>query len=79
MNVQIAPHPPYSPDLMPSHLFLFGDLKERMIGRESESPEDLLEWIQATVSGIANPVLEKVFTNWMERLETCIQSNWAYL
>jgi hypothetical protein len=76
---QIALHPPYSPDLAPSNFVLFGYSKEIMIGLEFESPEDLLEWIQATFHGIAKPVLEKVFTTWMERLETCVQRNGGYI
>jgi hypothetical protein len=37
---------------------------DRMIDLEFESPEDRLEWIQATFDGIPKPVLEKVFTAW---------------
>jgi hypothetical protein len=79
MNIQIAPHPPYSPDLELSDFFLFDHLKERMIGLEFESPEDLLEWIRATLDNILKPVFEKVFMTWIERLETFIQSNGAYI
>jgi hypothetical protein len=43
MNIQIAPHPPYSPDLASSDFLLFGHFKEGMIDLEFKSPEDLLE------------------------------------
>jgi hypothetical protein len=40
--VQLAPHPPSWPDLDPSDFFLFEYPKEKMIGQEFDSPEDLI-------------------------------------
>jgi hypothetical protein len=40
--VQLAPHPPYSPDLDPSDFFLFEYPKEKMIRQEFDSQEDMI-------------------------------------
>jgi hypothetical protein len=37
-----------------------------MIGLEFESPEDLLEWIQAPFDNMPKTVIEKVFAAWLE-------------
>jgi hypothetical protein len=42
MLVHLAPHPLYSPYLAPLDLFLFGYLKEKTLGLEFDSAEDLL-------------------------------------
>jgi hypothetical protein len=41
--VRFAPHPPYSPDLAPSDIFLFGYVKERLKGMVFPSYEELLD------------------------------------
>jgi hypothetical protein len=37
-----APHPPYSPDLAPSDLFLFGYAKGMLMGYRAEIPFECL-------------------------------------
>jgi hypothetical protein len=44
--VQLAPHPPNSPDLAPPDLFLFEYLKEKMIGQEFDSRQDVITCIK---------------------------------
>jgi hypothetical protein len=38
-----SPHPACSPDLAPSHFFLFGALKSQLSGRIVESPNKLVD------------------------------------
>jgi hypothetical protein len=70
--VQLAPHPPYSPDLDLSNFFLFEYAKEKMIGQEFDSPKDLITWNQATIEAIPNGVLEHLFEEWIRRVQRCI-------
>jgi transposase len=76
--VQLAPHPPYSPDLAPSDFFLFGHLKGKMIGREFDSPDALIAWIKATFEALPKPGLEQVFEEWIRRVEQCIDNEGSY-
>jgi histone-lysine N-methyltransferase SETMAR len=47
-----APYPPYSPDLAPPNLFLFGYVQERLKGMVFPSYEELLDAIGEVVTGI---------------------------
>ena len=44
------PHPPYSPDLVPSDFHVFGPLKEAMVGKSFRSDEEVQqavhEWLR---------------------------------
>jgi transposase len=42
-NVQMLPHPPYSPDLAPSDFHLFWPLKDALRGRHFRSDEEVTE------------------------------------
>jgi hypothetical protein len=78
MPVQLAPHPPYSPDLAPSDFFLFGHLKSHSIGRQFDSPEDLIRGIQAALLVICRDTIERVFDEWIDRIESCISHEDSY-
>jgi hypothetical protein len=64
----IAPHPPYSPDLVPSDSFLFGYIKHALEGAEFPSEEALLSVIQSALSHLTADILRAVFAKWVERL-----------
>jgi hypothetical protein len=74
-RLQLAPHPPYSPDLAPSDFFLFGYVKERLKGMAFPSCEELLDAIGEVVTGIDSETLTTVFEHWMERLEWVSKNN----
>jgi transposase len=78
MPVQLAPHPPYSPDLAPSDFFVFGHLKSMMAGREFDSPQNLIAWIKATFERISRSLIERVFEEWMDQMEQCIAHQGSY-
>jgi hypothetical protein len=73
MPVYLAPHTQDSPDLPPSDFLLFGYLKEKMIGREFESADALLDWVRQDFEGIRPDVLERAFECWITRVEKCIE------
>jgi histone-lysine N-methyltransferase SETMAR len=69
MSMQLAPHPPYSPDLAPPDFCRFGHLKCQMIGREFDSPEDLVRWIRAAFLRISRDTIERVVDEWIDRVD----------
>jgi hypothetical protein len=78
MPIHLAPHATYSPDLAPSDFFLFGYLKEKILGFEFELPEALLPWINAAFKRIPRDTLEEVFECWIIRVEKCLEYRGDY-
>jgi histone-lysine N-methyltransferase SETMAR len=78
LPIHVAPHPPYSPDLAPSDFCPFGYLKEKILGREFESSEALLAWINAEFERIPRETLEEVYECWIVRLQKCIEYEGDY-
>jgi hypothetical protein len=76
--VRLTPHPPYSPDLLPSDFFLFGYVKEYLKGMVFPSYEELLDAIDEVVTGIESETLTAVFEHWMQRLEWVSKNNGHY-
>jgi hypothetical protein len=76
--VQLFPHPPYSPDLARSDFCSFGYRKEKIIGQEFDSPEDLIALNSATFEAIPNRVLEHVFEEWIRRIQRCLDREDSY-
>jgi len=74
-----APHPPYSPDLAPCDFFLFGYIKEKLKGFEFANGEELLSAINEILAAIPADTLLRVFHEWMERLERCIELDGDYV
>jgi histone-lysine N-methyltransferase SETMAR len=68
-----APHPAHSPDLAPSDFYLFGYIKQVLAGTQFDDRAQLFMRIDGILEGIQKVTLEKVFSDWMERLEQCIQ------
>jgi histone-lysine N-methyltransferase SETMAR len=60
-GLRLAPHLPYSPDLVPSEFFLFGYIKERLKGMVFPSYEALLDATGEVVTGIESETLTAVF------------------
>jgi histone-lysine N-methyltransferase SETMAR len=71
--LEMAPHPPYSPDLAPSDFFLFEHVKHVLEGAEFPSEETLLTAIQRVLSDLTGDTLRVVFAKWVEWL------NWVAL
>jgi transposase len=69
------PHPPYSPDLAPSGLWLFGCIKTGLAGRCFADPEELVEGVGEFLEGISASELTAVFEGWIDRLRWLIAHN----
>jgi hypothetical protein len=62
-------YPPYYPEFSPSDFYLFGKRKSALIGREIRDEIDLLELIAEILNDISDTRLQRVFRNWIERVE----------
>jgi hypothetical protein len=60
-------HQPYSPDLAPSHFYLFSTVK-KLKDIEMVDEKDLFYRLQELLNDIPIRVLRKVFTVWIKRL-----------
>jgi hypothetical protein len=76
--VQLASHPPYSPDLAEFDFFLFGYINEGLKGMMFPSYEELLDTIREVVISIGSKTLTAVFEHWTERLEWVSKNNGDY-
>jgi hypothetical protein len=61
-----APHPPCSPDLAPSDLFLFGYVRGKLMGYRAETPSEFLVRIRVILVEILRETLNAVFLEWMD-------------
>jgi hypothetical protein len=65
-RMKLALHPPYSPDLAPSGFFLFGYVKEKLIGCRAERPSELPVRIRVILAETPRETLNAVFLEWMD-------------
>jgi hypothetical protein len=72
-------HPSYSPDIPPSDFDLFRKVERALIGREIPDEIDFLEAVSESLNGISDAELQRVFRNWIERLEKVIDAGGDYL
>ena len=68
-------HPPYSPDLAPCDFFLFGYLKYQLEAKIFRTEEDLLKETGLILESKTQETLQRVFDEWITRLEACISNN----
>jgi hypothetical protein len=76
-RIPVSPHLAFLPALAPSDFFLLGALKSQLSGRIFESPDELVEAIREIASANSRRTLERVFIEWEERLQPCIDINGA--
>jgi hypothetical protein len=62
-------HPSYSRDISPSDFYLFGKVKNALIGLEIPDEIDFLESVTEILNGISDPVLQHGFRSWIDLVE----------
>jgi histone-lysine N-methyltransferase SETMAR len=67
-RLEMAPYPPYSPNLALSDFFLFERVEDILEGAEFPSEGILLAAIQRASSDLTGDILRAVFAKWVERL-----------
>ena len=79
VGVLQMPHPSYSPDISPADFFLFGEIKRRLKGESFGDSEELLAAVRLITESIDKNTREKVFREWISRLEFVISSGGEYV
>lgn len=77
-NVQIIPHPPYSPDLAPCDFWLFGRLKDHLRGNRYKSRSQLGSVIYQYMKAIPVDDYRSCFQQWKDRLRRCVEVQGDY-
>ena len=62
--------PPYSSDLNPCHIFLWGYIKDHCYS-ENPTTEELMKTIRKIVNGILDEILNKVLYSFRKRIVCC--------
>jgi hypothetical protein len=65
--------------LAPSDVFLFGSVKEKLMGYRAETPSELLVRIRVILAETARETLNTGFLEWMELLQKCVQVDGEYV
>jgi histone-lysine N-methyltransferase SETMAR len=69
------PHPPYSPDLSPCDFWFFGRAKTAFQNQRFEDSNAILAALTDLWESITFEELQRVFSNWIRRLEWVIKNN----
>jgi histone-lysine N-methyltransferase SETMAR len=73
-----APHPPYSQDLSPCNLWLFGLMKHSLKDREIQAVQALISALTNIWDDLTFEDVQAVFLDWMERLSWVNSNNGDY-
>jgi histone-lysine N-methyltransferase SETMAR len=77
-NIEILPHPPYSPDEAPSDFYVFPNLKQQLRGYCFENEKALHNACDAALRLMSKDGLEKPFNSLVKRWDLVIKSNGEY-
>jgi hypothetical protein len=72
-------HPPSSADIAPSDFYLFGKVKNELIGKSNHDEHELFLEVTELLSAIPTTELRDVFRNWIRPLEQVIDTNGEYV
>jgi hypothetical protein len=75
----LVPQPPYSHDLAPCDLFLFGYLKQHLEGKHFTREDHVMAAVMDIFDKILLQTLQNVMDDWQYRLRRCIQLGGEYL
>lgn len=77
-HIETLPHPPYSPDLSPCDFWLNPYIKNYLRGRRFESRQAVGSALFQCLNTIPKEAFKNAFTEWIKRLEKCIQVKGEY-
>jgi transposase len=75
----LVPQPPYSPDLAPCDLFLFGYLKQHLEKKHFTREDQGIAAVREVFDKIPVQTFQNVMDDWQYRLRSCIQLGGEYL
>jgi histone-lysine N-methyltransferase SETMAR len=71
-QIQVIPHPPYSPDLAPADYFLFPTLKRELAGL-SMSLDEFKTKLEGIVRKLTEDDFTRAFERWQHRCKKCVR------
>ena len=71
-NVEMLPHPPYSPDLAPADYFLFPRVKAELAGDFMDVESFKSKWDGVT-GKLKEDVYAKAYQKWVDRHQKCLR------
>ncbi len=77
-NIEILPHPPYSPDEAISDFYVFPNLKQQLREHRFENEKALHNACDAALRLMSKDGLEKPFNSLVKRRDLVIKSNGEY-
>lgn len=78
LEIELLPHPPYSPDLAICDFWVFPTLKDSLRGTRYESREELGIAVKKQLREMSRDGLYHVFRAWSTRWDKCIQAKGRY-
>jgi hypothetical protein len=75
----LVPQPPYSSDLTPCDVFLFGYLKKHLEGKHFAREDQVMAAVTEAFDKIPLHMFHNVMDHWHYRLTRCIQLGGKYL
>ena len=79
LGFELLPHPPYSPDLAPSDIFLFSDLKRMLAGKKFCADEEIIEETEAYFEAKDKPYYKNGIKKLYGRYNRCIAREGNYI
>ena len=73
----VLEHPPYSPDLAPTHFRVFPELKASLRGIRFDSAEEFGKQSQLIVSPFSEDWFVETFSKWVSRHKKCVDISWG--
>jgi transposase len=79
LGFMLVPQPPYSPDLAPGDVFLFGYLKQHLERKHFAREDQVTAAIREVFDTIPLYTFQNVTDDWQYRLRRCIRLGGEYL
>ncbi|XP_071093779.1 histone-lysine N-methyltransferase SETMAR-like [Haliotis cracherodii] len=76
---ELLPHPPYFPDLAPSHFHLFPRLKKNLRGRRFEDDDELTAAVEGWLGDQNVDFYRSGITDWQTRWNKCVELGGDYV
>jgi hypothetical protein len=72
LGYELLPHPPFSPDLAPSDLFLFADLKWMLAGKKFSTNQEVITETEAYFEAMSKSYYKNGIEKLYDRYNPCI-------
>jgi len=78
-EIEIVPHPAYSPDLASNDFFLYPSVKKHLKGKRFANVTEALKSLEANLKRLSKNGFQHVFLEWQRRWKKCILLEGEYI